>query len=115
MAQRRELDAARESVFVARSSVVEPLSGGRVRVVVGPRRAGKSSYAMRQVLADARAWGYANFDDERLCRITDLDELVAALDGLYGSGSGVFCNARAARSFSRAATPISSARSWQRT
>ena len=90
MAQRRELDAARESVFVARSSVVEPLSGGRVRVVVGPRRAGKSSYAMRQVLADVRAWGYANFDDERLCRITDLDELVAALDGLYGSGSGVF-------------------------
>jgi hypothetical protein len=32
--------------------------------------------------------GYANFDDERLTRLQDYDELVVALDGLYGNPAG---------------------------
>jgi hypothetical protein len=63
LAQRREIEAGRSALYVGRSSVVEPVAGGRIRVVVGPRRAGKSSYAQHRTSVEPGAWGYANFDD----------------------------------------------------
>ncbi|MCX6873377.1 MAG: ATP-binding protein [Verrucomicrobia bacterium] len=90
LAQRRENEAGRSALYVGRSSVVEPVAGGRIRVVVGPRRAGKSSYALHRTCAEPGAWGYANFDDERLGSLEDYDELVVALDALYGCPQGFF-------------------------
>ena len=58
--------------------------------MVGPRRAGKSSYALHRTSAEPGAWGYANFDDERLGSLEDYDELVVALDALYGCPLGFF-------------------------
>lgn len=88
LAQRREREEGRNEPYIERSSVVESGAGGRIRVVVGPRRAGKSSYALRQT-SDG-AWGYANFDDERLGGMEDYDELVLALDAIYGGPQGFF-------------------------
>lgn len=90
LAQRREREVARNAEYVERSSVIEAEAGGRIRVVVGPRRAGKSSYAMHKTSVEAGGWGYANFDDERLTRLQDYDELVVALDGLYSNPAGFF-------------------------
>ena len=90
LAQRREQEASRSAPYIERSSVVEPEAGGRIRVVVGPRRAGKSSYALHGTAVDTGGWGYANFDDERLGGLEDYDELVLALDALYGSPKGFF-------------------------
>ena len=90
LAQRREREVVRTAKYVERSSVIEAEAGGRIRVVVGPRRAGKSSYAMHKTSVEAGGWGYANFDDERLTRLQDYDELVVALDGLYSNPAGFF-------------------------
>lgn len=54
-----------------------------IRVVIGPRRAGKSMFAIH--LLRRLGGGYANFDDERLADMTDADALLAAMDEVYGS------------------------------
>ena len=88
LGQRREREAFGTLPYIERLSVVEPESGGRIRVVVGPRRAGKSSYALHRTFMESGGWGYANFDDERLGALKDFDELVAVLDSLYGNPEG---------------------------
>jgi uncharacterized protein len=89
LAQRRERDATASQPYIERSSVREPAAGTRIRVVVGPRRAGKSRYALHSTLAEPAAWGYANFDDERLASLQNLDDLLAALDSLHGNPPGL--------------------------
>lgn len=89
LGQRREREAFRGVPYIRRSSVVEPESADRIRVVMGPRRAGKSSYALHQTSVESGGWGYANFDDERLGALEDYEELVIALDSLCGSPRGL--------------------------
>ena len=48
LGQRRERELAGTAPYIERSSVIEPEAAGRIRVVVGPRRAGKSSYALHR-------------------------------------------------------------------
>lgn len=50
-----------------------------IRVIVGPRRAGKSTLAVH-LLQRLGGGGYANYEDERLAGLTDADALLAALD-----------------------------------
>jgi predicted AAA+ superfamily ATPase len=54
-----------------------------IRVIIGPRRAGKSTLAIH-LLHKLGGGAYANFDDERLADLTDADALLAALDEVYG-------------------------------
>jgi hypothetical protein len=51
-----------------------------IKVVLGPRRAGKSFFAMHLV-RDLGPFGYVNFDDERLADMTDADALLVFKDG----------------------------------
>ncbi|MBM4352941.1 MAG: ATP-binding protein [Deltaproteobacteria bacterium] len=52
-----------------------------IKVITGPRRAGKSVFAF-QLLADT-PFAYLNFDDEKLVSVSDYDELLAALFHVY--------------------------------
>jgi predicted AAA+ superfamily ATPase len=54
-----------------------------IRVIIGPRRAGKSTLAIH-LLHKLGGGGYANFDDERLADLTEADGLIAAIDEVYG-------------------------------
>lgn len=55
-----------------------------IKVVVGPRRSGKSFLAEHTVRNLPGRYGYVNFDDERLSDISSFDEALVALDNLYG-------------------------------
>ncbi len=55
-----------------------------IRVVIGPRRAGKSFLALHK-MDEAGAFGYVNFDDERLKGVSDFDALIAALNAVCGT------------------------------
>lgn len=83
VAQKRELERRLKERYVRRS--LQTLrDNDLIKVVIGPRRAGKSFLAMH-LLHPLAPFGYINFDDERLIEVTDYDELVAALDSIYKS------------------------------
>jgi hypothetical protein len=82
LTQRRELEQRLQERYVERELDLQHPSHDLIRVVLGPRRAGKSFFAMRLVQS-AGHFGYVNFDDERLTELDDYDALITALDALY--------------------------------
>lgn len=81
--QKREIEQRLREQYVEREFHPRNLAHDLVNVVIGPRRAGKSFFAMH-LARGLGSFGYVNFDDERLEALGDYDELVAALDALYG-------------------------------
>jgi chloramphenicol 3-O-phosphotransferase len=69
---------ARQGAPAARAA----MASGLIKLITGPRRAGKSVFAF-QMLAEAN-FAYVNFDDERLYDLTDFDELLRATVQVYG-------------------------------
>lgn len=80
--QKRELEQRLRERYVERQLPVSPRDDGLIKVILGPRRCGKSFLAMR-LLARFAACGYLNFDDERLVNVTDYDRLIAAVNTVY--------------------------------
>lgn len=80
--QKREIEQRLQERYVERDFDMRRASHDLIKVVLGPRRAGKSFFAMHLVQSLGR-YGYVNFDDERLTELTDYDALIAALDALY--------------------------------
>jgi predicted AAA+ superfamily ATPase len=80
--QKREIEQRLREPYVPREVAAGTLSRELVNVITGPRRAGKSFFAMHAVRG-LGPFGYANFDDERLIDLKDYDTLVATLDGVY--------------------------------
>lgn len=68
----------RELLRGARAEMSSPL----IKVITGPRRAGKSVFAF-QLLA-GQNFAYINLDDERLVGQRDFDEIMKALVTVYG-------------------------------
>ena len=85
LSQKREWEGLLAKPYIPRTSVAAFEAEDLARVVIGPRRAGKSFYAAHLAGKDAPHCGYLNFDDERLAEISDNDALLAALDTVYGS------------------------------
>ena len=82
--QKRELEEQLSRPYVERAVAPESVAPtDLIRVVVGPRRAGKSTLAI-QLLKRLGGGGYVNFDDERLSDLADADLLLAAVDEVYG-------------------------------
>lgn len=81
--QRSELEARTRQPFVERQVpdwAARPTD--LIRVILGPRRAGKSSLAAH-LLQRMGGGGYVNFDDERLADLKEADGLLAAVDAVY--------------------------------
>ncbi len=81
--QKRELENRFEEMYVERKiSLPLELGNDLIHLITGPRRAGKSFYAVRLIQQTA-AYGYVNFDDERLTVIKDYDEIIGAVNAVY--------------------------------
>ena len=93
LTQKREIALRLAEAFVPRTSVFDPPTADLTRVIIGPRRAGKSSWAM-QLASREGAFGYVNFDDERLARLVPdaagSDPLMAAIDAVYENPRLIF-------------------------
>ena len=68
----------REGLEQARQTMRSDL----VKVVTGPRRAGKSVFSIQ--LYQDMDFAYLNFDDERLMRVEDYDEYIKSVRRVYG-------------------------------
>lgn len=80
--QKREFDLRLQERYVPRDVPPQDGSQDLVRVIMGPRRAGKSLYAIHIVHGFGR-FGYVNFDDERLADLRETGRLQAAIDSVY--------------------------------
>src|SRR5688572_25669769 len=90
-AHKRERDAALRQTRVPRQMsafLARALSSPLVKVITGPRRAGKSTLAF-QTLAGKR-FAYLNFEDDALKADVTSDELIEAMDHVYGRVDHVF-------------------------
>ncbi len=86
--QRREIEGRLSERYIERD--VKPIGkgGDLIQVITGPRRAGKSFFTIRQLPRKA-AFGYVNFDDERLAGRSG-DEIVAAINEVSGAPKTLF-------------------------
>ncbi len=91
LSQKIERDALRERGYILRDGLDvarNSLDDGLIKVVIGPRRAGKSVFALQML--ENREFAYVNFDDERLSGLSDFDELLGAMAQVYGDCKTIF-------------------------
>jgi len=82
--QRRELEEILAERYVKRTVPAHALQASPlVKVVIGPRRAGKSFFAAH-LAQSLGPFGYVNFDDERLAGELDAGSLLTSVDEFYG-------------------------------
>jgi predicted AAA+ superfamily ATPase len=80
--QKQELEITLNEKYIPRLVRTPNLNNKIIKVVIGPRRAGKSFYS-QHIISDAGKYGYINLDDERLSGINDYDKLTEELMSVY--------------------------------
>ena len=79
--QKRELEKRLNEKYIERDAI-KKFNDNLVNVIIGPRRAGKSFFAVH-ILNKLGKFGYVNFDDEKLVEIKDYDEIISMINSLY--------------------------------
>ena len=82
--QMREVERKLAEPYVPRDVRWPDGDDDMIRVVIGPRRAGKSFLTLHK-MGETGRFGYVNFDDERLKGVSDFDALIAALNAVCGN------------------------------
>ncbi|MCD6149816.1 ATP-binding protein [bacterium] len=80
--QKRELNRELKERYIPRDAKFKELKSRLIKVVIGPRRAGKSLFSMHS-LEKTGGFGYVNFDDEKLVEMTDYNEIINAMNSVY--------------------------------
>ncbi|MCL5441872.1 MAG: ATP-binding protein [Candidatus Thermoplasmatota archaeon] len=70
--------------YIKRDLKIEGMESDIIKVIIGPRRSGKSFLAMQTMIAFGN-FGYANFDDETLVEVDDYNEIVSVLNSIYSN------------------------------
>ena len=81
--QKQELDLRVNERYIPRDIVVRGEKSALIKIVIGPRRAGKSFFVTRHLM-EMGSFGYINFDDEQLADPEKIPDLLAAVKDLYG-------------------------------
>jgi predicted AAA+ superfamily ATPase len=82
LAQKVELAQIIQETYVERDIAPFSLEHNLIKVVMGPRRAGKSFFCLH-TLSSQEKFGYANFDNETLVNIENYDDLIAEIKRIY--------------------------------
>ena len=80
--QKRELELRGQEPYIERTAELREGNSRLVRIVIGPRRAGKSFFITRHLLKQG-PFGYVNFDDEELNDKEKIPDILAAVAELY--------------------------------
>jgi len=90
IAQKYELEVLKKEPYVKREAeekLRRYLQTDLIKVITGPRRAGKSFLAVRALKEN---FGYVNFDDEVLARTEDLNGVLKLAHEVYGDFETIF-------------------------
>lgn len=83
--QQKEIERVLDGPCIRRDIPMSGADGGaRIRIITGPRRSGKTFFALRHLARFGREFGYIDLADERLSGLTDPDTILAAIDSVYG-------------------------------
>src|SRR3989344_519315 len=82
--QKREIVLRSSEKYILRDIKNLNLENNLIKIIIGPRRAGKSFYAMH-ILHQKGTFGYANFDDETLYKIKDYNEIIEGINTIYNN------------------------------
>ena len=80
--QKRELNSILKEPYIEREAIKLDLSNFLIKIVIGPRRAGKSFFSLH-MLNKKNKFGYINFDDEKLTKVEDYNELISSVNSVY--------------------------------
>ncbi len=86
--QKREFQNRINELYVDRRINFKKLKAPLIKIIVGPRRAGKSFFALH-FLSKLDNFGYVNFDDERLVKLKDYDSLIEAVNFVYKNPTNI--------------------------
>ncbi len=64
-------------------SAKKELDSSLIKLIMGPRRSGKSTFAF--LLLKNKDFAYINFDDENLLKVDDFDSIIEAIHEVYGT------------------------------
>jgi predicted AAA+ superfamily ATPase len=91
LSQKHERDRLLSTDYIEREnleSLKTALAHDLIKVIIGPRRAGKSVFAIEAL--KGHDFAYLNFDDERLLGITDYDDMLKGIPQVYGQTKALF-------------------------
>lgn len=80
--QKKELEGFSQKHYVQRNIELKELSKDIIKVIIGPRRAGKSFFTIHE-LKNFGNFGYVNFDDESLVEIENYNDIIETIKSLY--------------------------------
>ena len=80
--QKRELELRKKEPYIERTAELRGGNSRLIRIVLGPRRAGKSFFLTRHLMAWGQ-FGYVNFDDEELNDKEKIPDILTAVEDLY--------------------------------
>jgi len=86
LSQKQEKERLLRGKYIDRQALkttMKSMDNDLIKVIVGPRRAGKSVFAIQ--LLREKDFAYLNFDDERFSDITNYDRIIKGLNEVYGS------------------------------
>jgi len=86
--QKREIEARLKEKYIERNQELK-LDNDLIKVIIGPRRAGKSFFALH-FLNKKGNFGYVNFDEEKLNEVENYNEIITAMNSVYNNPKIVF-------------------------
>lgn len=82
LTQKAELEKTLNEAYVERDIEPFSLEHNLIKVVMGPRRAGKSFFCLH-TLSKQEKFGYLNFDNEALLKIDNYEDLITEIKRVY--------------------------------
>jgi len=80
--QKREIHKKLKEKYIDRGADRKKFGSSLIKVIMGPRRSGKSFFAIH-ILHGIGNFGYANFDDEKIVEVDDYNKIVDAINSIY--------------------------------
>lgn len=90
ISQKEELDKKLKEKYIERDFEIKNIDSNLIKIISGPRRCGKSIFAINKLKEKKLNFGYVNFDDERLSEIQDYNEIINIVNKLYGNPEYIF-------------------------
>lgn len=90
LSQKAELEKKLTEKYITRDVSISYLQNDLIKVITGPRRSGKSFFAINELKSKVTKFGYVNFDDEKIIETKDYDDIIETINNVYEKPKHIF-------------------------